>query len=97
MTDKLDVIRAPHLGGRFERTLGWPGRQWSSVIPPSTIRMRNDGIRVPTPLLSPRFLEFRGSRQNSAPRAHVWRYGVCLGSLRLSQKPSTQTQLAIDG
>jgi hypothetical protein len=48
-------------------------------------------------LLSPRSLEFRGSRQDSAPRAHVSRYGVCLGSLRLSEKPSTQTQLAIDG
>lgn len=48
-------------------------------------------------LLSPRFLEFRGSRQNSAPRAHVWRSGVCLGGLRLGEKPSTQTQLAIDG
>jgi len=48
-------------------------------------------------LLSPRFLEFRGSRQNSAPRAHVCRCGLCLGGLRLSEKPSTQTQLAIDG
>jgi hypothetical protein len=47
--------------------------------------------------LSPRFLQFRGSRQNSAPRAHVWRYGVWLGGLRFSEKPSTQTQLAIDG
>ena len=47
--------------------------------------------------LTPCFLEFRGSRQNSAPRAHVWRYGVWLGGLRFSEKPSTQTQLAIDG
>ena len=48
-------------------------------------------------LLSPRFLEFRGSRQNPTPRANVGRYGECLGGLRLSEKPSTQTQLAIDG
>jgi hypothetical protein len=47
-------------------------------------------------LLSPRFLEFGGSPQNSAPEAHVWRFGVFLCGLRLSEKPSAQAQLAID-
>jgi hypothetical protein len=48
-------------------------------------------------LLTSRFPVFRGSRQNSAPEAHVWRFGVCPFGLRLSEKPSAQAQLAIDG
>jgi hypothetical protein len=54
-------------------------------------------MRIAGLLLRPRFLEFRGSRQNSAPRADVCRYGSSLGGLRLCEKPSTQAQLAFDG
>lgn len=54
-------------------------------------------LRVMLALSGARFLEFRGSRHYSAPPADVWRCGVCLGGLRFSEKPWTQTQLAIDG
>ena len=38
-----------------------------------------------------------GSRENSGPKGDRGWCGSCLGRFRFGKKPSTQTQLAIDG